>query len=93
MTALTTIFGLLPMAVGDATFIGIPYAPMGRVVAGGMVAGTVLTLFFVPYLYSVLDDMRDSGRRWLAWVLRPRSRSMAGDDRATQEGAAPVPGK
>lgn len=71
MTALTTIFGLLPMALGTSTFIGIPYAPMGRVVAGGMVAGTVLTLFFVPYLYSVLDDMRDSGSRWLAWVTGP----------------------
>lgn len=68
MTALTTIFGLLPMAMGTSTFVGIPYAPMGRVVAGGMVAGTLLTLFFVPYLYSVLDDMRESGRRWWAWV-------------------------
>lgn len=68
MTALTTIFGLLPMAMGTATFVGIPYAPMGRVVAGGLVAGTLLTLFFVPYLYSVLDDMRDSGRRWWSWV-------------------------
>jgi len=75
MTALTTIFGVLPMAMGSATFIGIPYAPMGRVVAGGMIAGTLLTLFFVPYLYSVLDDMRDSGHRWLAWVLAGRRRS------------------
>ncbi len=72
MTALTTIFGLLPMALGTSTFIGIPYAPMGRVVAGGMVAGTVLTLFLVPYLYSVLDDMRDSSSRWAAWVARPK---------------------
>ncbi len=72
MTALTTIFGLLPMALGSSSFIGIPYAPLGRVVAGGLAAGTVLTLFFVPYLYSVLDDMRGSFRRWLAWVLRGR---------------------
>lgn len=72
MTALTTIFGVLPMALGTDTFIGIPYAPMGKVVGGGMVAGTFLTLFFVPYLYTVLDDMRDSGSRWLAWVLHRR---------------------
>lgn len=77
MTALTTIFGLMPMALGSSTFIGIPYAPMGRVVAGGMVAGTLLTLFFVPYLYSVLDDMRDSAVRWAGWVLRePGTRTM-----------------
>jgi len=69
MTALTTIFGLLPMATGASTFIGIPYAPMGRVVAGGLIAGTVLTLFFVPYLYSILDDMRASAVRWMAYIL------------------------
>lgn len=68
MTALTTIAGLIPMAVGSDTVVGIPYAPLGRVVAGGLVAGTLLTLFFLPYLYAVLDDMRGSGRRWFAWV-------------------------
>ena len=68
MTALTTIFGLLPMSLGSSTFVGMPYAPLGRVVVGGLVAGTILTLFFVPYLYSVLDDIRASASRWLAWV-------------------------
>ncbi len=69
MTALTTIFGVLPMAVGDANFVGMPYAPLGRVVAGGLAAGTLLTLFLLPFLYSVLDDARDTSRRWLAWVV------------------------
>jgi len=70
MTALTTVFGLLPMAVGSSAFIGMPYAPLGRVVAGGLVAGTLLTLFFVPFMYSVLDDMRMSGSRWRAGITR-----------------------
>ena len=74
MTALTTIFGLLPMALGTSTFVGIPYAPLGRVVAGGLAAGTVLTLYLVPYLYSILDDMGESGKRWAAWVRRPGKR-------------------
>jgi HAE1 family hydrophobic/amphiphilic exporter-1 len=69
MTALTTIFGVLPMALGDSSFVGMPYAPLGRVVAGGLAAGTVLTLFLLPFLYSVLDDARDTSRRWLAWVV------------------------
>ncbi len=69
MTALTTIFGLLPMALGTSNFLGMPYAPLGRVVAGGMVAGTILTLFLVPYLYTVLDDTRASAGRWLRWVV------------------------
>jgi HAE1 family hydrophobic/amphiphilic exporter-1 len=68
MTALTTICGLMPMAAGTATFIGIPYAPLGRVVVGGLVAGTILTLFFVPFMYTVLDDIRGSTVRWAAWI-------------------------
>ena len=73
MTALTTIIGLMPMALGDSTFVGIPYAPLGRVVAGGMVAGTVLTLFLVPFLYTVLDDIRATASRWLAWIAAPQA--------------------
>ncbi|HCH64211.1 MAG TPA: hypothetical protein DFR83_15515 [Deltaproteobacteria bacterium] len=71
MTALTTIFGVLPMAMGTSTFVGMPYAPLGRVVAGGLAAATLLTLFFVPFLYSVLDDMRATGGRWAVWVVAP----------------------
>ncbi|MBM4367150.1 MAG: efflux RND transporter permease subunit, partial [Deltaproteobacteria bacterium] len=67
MTALTAIVGVIPMATGDDTFVGIPYAPLGRVVGFGMATATVLTLFFVPYLYAFLDDLRASGARWLAF--------------------------
>lgn len=73
MTALSAVVGVIPMALGTATFVGIPYAPMGRVVASGMVVATFLTLFFVPYLYAQLDDMRAGGGRWLAYIW-PRSR-------------------
>ncbi len=58
MTALTTIGGLVPMAVGQASLLGLEYAPLGRVVIGGLIAGTGLTLFAVPLLYSLLDDLR-----------------------------------
>ncbi len=68
MTAMTTFFGLLPMALGRSTFLDIPYAPLGRVVAGGLATATVLTLFFVPLLYTLLDDMRGAGRRWFAFA-------------------------
>jgi len=72
MTALTTIFGLLPMAVGNSSFVGMPYSPLGRVVAGGLATGTVLTLFLLPFLYTVLDDMRDTARNWMAHILGDR---------------------
>lgn len=66
MTALTTISGLVPMALGDSEFVGIPYAPLGRTVIGGLAAATLLTLVFVPYLYAALDDLR----LWAGQVLR-----------------------
>ena len=69
MTAITTIIGLMPMAFGESALFGIPYAPMGKVVAGGLAAGTVLTLFYVPLLYSILDDMRQSASARIGWVM------------------------
>ncbi len=68
MTALTTICGLLPMALGSSGFIGMPYAPLARVVGGGIAAATVLTLFLVPFLYSCLDDLRDTGSRLVRYA-------------------------
>lgn len=63
MTAMTTIGGLIPMAVGKASMLGIEYAPLGRVVIGGLLTGTVLTLFAVPLFYALLDDLRHLPRR------------------------------
>ncbi len=73
MTALSAIMGVVPMALGSDTFVGIPYAPLGRVILAGMLVATVLTLFFVPYLYALLDDLRSAFWRWLAFVW-PRAR-------------------
>ena len=68
MTAMTTIFGLLPMAYGGDATSGISYASMGRVVAGGLFAGTLLTLFFVPLLYLLIDDLRERVSLAVAWA-------------------------
>jgi len=62
MTALTTVVGLIPMAMGDANLIGIPYAPMGRAIIGGMLTATLSTPIVVPLVYSVIDDMRKKMR-------------------------------
>jgi HAE1 family hydrophobic/amphiphilic exporter-1 len=58
MTALTTIFGLLPMALGKTGLIGIPYGPMGITLIGGLISSTFLTLFAVPVFYTYFDDLR-----------------------------------
>jgi HAE1 family hydrophobic/amphiphilic exporter-1 len=70
MTAATTIVGLLPMAVGKAGLIGIPYYPLGRAVIGGLLASTVLSLVLVPLMYSVLDDFRSMLLSML-WRAKP----------------------
>lgn len=59
MTALTTIFGLMPMAVGNTGLVGIPYAPMGITLIGGLISSTFLTLFAVPVFYTYFDDLRN----------------------------------
>jgi len=59
MTAFTTIGGLIPMAVGGASLVGIPYAPMGRTIIGGLFTSTMLSLVAVPWAYTLFDDMRD----------------------------------
>lgn len=54
MTALTTILGLLPLAlgVGEGTEMN---QPMGIAVIGGLVSSTLLTLYVVPVIYSLFD--------------------------------------
>ncbi|HLQ95854.1 MAG TPA: efflux RND transporter permease subunit [Pseudogracilibacillus sp.] len=54
MTALTTILGVVPLAlgIGEGTEI---QQPMGISVIGGLISSTFLTLFIVPVLYSFLD--------------------------------------
>jgi HAE1 family hydrophobic/amphiphilic exporter-1 len=57
MTAMTTIVGLLPMAMfGDHTGQGISYVTMSIAVAGGLAFSTAFTAFAVPLVYTYLDD-------------------------------------
>ena len=73
MTALTTIGGLIPMAIGASEIVGIPYAPLGRTVIGGLVASTVLTLFVVPIFYTLIDDARQWIGGFIAASDEPRA--------------------
>jgi HAE1 family hydrophobic/amphiphilic exporter-1 len=53
MTALTTIIGMTPLALGIGDS-GETWAPMARTVMGGLSVATLLTLFVLPGLYVVL---------------------------------------
>jgi HAE1 family hydrophobic/amphiphilic exporter-1 len=57
MTALTTILGLLPIAMGigegsEST------QPMGIVIVSGLTFATFLTLFVIPIFYTLVTDLR-----------------------------------
>jgi len=56
MTTVAMIFGMVPlaMALGEGAE---QRAPMGRAVIGGLITSTLLTLFVVPVVYTLLDDM------------------------------------
>lgn len=71
MTALTTILGCVPLAVGEETFSGL-----GRALIGGLTTGTVLTLFVVPLFYALIDDTREWFSNFVA-TLAGRKRERA----------------
>jgi HAE1 family hydrophobic/amphiphilic exporter-1 len=55
MTTFAMIFGMLPVAL--ATSEGSEFrSPMGQAVIGGLITSTLLTLFVVPVVYSIIDD-------------------------------------
>jgi len=56
MTAISTIAGVLPVAIGLGTG-GEVRAPMAIAVIGGLTTSTILTLFVVPVTYILFDDI------------------------------------
>ncbi|HWB73318.1 MAG TPA: efflux RND transporter permease subunit, partial [Nannocystaceae bacterium] len=50
MTALTTVLGLVPMAMGGSAVGGLFYFPLARCVIGGLVSSAVFTLFGLPLI-------------------------------------------
>lgn len=54
MTATTTIIGLVPLALGLGEG-GEAQAPMARAVIGGLLSSTLITLVFVPVVYSLFE--------------------------------------
>lgn len=62
MTSLTTILVLLPLSLGLGESARLR-APMAIAVISGLCASTVLTLFVIPAVYSVLDSLSFTSRK------------------------------
>ncbi len=56
MTAMTTLFGVLPIALGRAEGMELQQ-PLGIVVVGGLFTSTFLTLIIIPVMYQIFDDL------------------------------------
>ena len=55
MTSLTTMLGLVPMSLGLGEG-GELQAPLARVVIGGLLTSTLITLIFIPTVYTIFEE-------------------------------------
>jgi HAE1 family hydrophobic/amphiphilic exporter-1 len=73
MTALATIFALLPMGIGLTGGGGFISQPLAIVVIGGLVSSTVLTLVVLPALYYLVEGAKE--RRDARRASAPKKRA------------------
>ena len=84
MTTATTVVGLLPMAMVEASGSFISYKSLARGVMGGLIVSTAATLVVVPIAYTLLDDLRRLFFELLG-SLRRKRRSKARPTRPPEE--------
>jgi HAE1 family hydrophobic/amphiphilic exporter-1 len=80
MTTLTTVIGLMPLAVpamfpdvfGPQEGRSAMYAPVGLAVVGGLLTSTPLTLFLMPVVYVMLDDLAEGLRKVISTAHKLR---------------------
>ena len=83
MTTIAMVAGMVPTALGEGDG-GEFRAPMAIAVIGGLIVSTVLSLVFVPSIYSVMDDVT----RLFSWVF---GRFVGPKDEAPEHEVAPMP--
>ena len=64
MTTLTTIFGMLPMALSTATGSEL-WSPLSITIIGGLSISTLVTLVLIPILYSMLIKEKNNSKQVL----------------------------
>lgn len=74
ITALTTIIGMLPMALSRSE--GSEFrAPMAVAIVGGLTTATFFTLFVVPIIYDKFDSFSKNLQRWATSILHGKESS------------------
>jgi HAE1 family hydrophobic/amphiphilic exporter-1 len=58
MSTSIQVVGVLPIAMGKAKIMGIPYASLGIAIMSGMLFSTLATLVVLPMLYELMDDLQ-----------------------------------
>jgi len=61
ITNLTTIFGLIPMALSGHTEGGALRQPLAVAMIGGLTASTIMTFFVVPVIYTYFEKIKAKG--------------------------------
>ncbi len=72
MTALTSVIGLIPMALSEPPGEGIDYRSLATCVAGGLTVSTFFTLWVIPLVYTWMDDLATLSAREFSRAFRPR---------------------
>ncbi|MFT8343278.1 MAG: efflux RND transporter permease subunit [Clostridium beijerinckii] len=78
MTTLAMIFGMIPLAISNGMGSEMR-APMAEAVIGGLVTSTILTLFVVPIMYTVFDDLKRKFRKKIHSRESQRTEDMNGN--------------
>ncbi|MFJ3978253.1 efflux RND transporter permease subunit [Streptomyces sp. NPDC090021] len=90
MTALATIFALLPMALGVTGEGGFISQPLAVVVIGGLVSSTLLTLLLVPTLYTMVELRKERRRAKRSAKREARPTAVPPQEQAAEEAPAKV---
>jgi HAE1 family hydrophobic/amphiphilic exporter-1 len=96
MTTMTTLLGMLPLAVGDAVVgggggDGPAYYPMARAIIGGLAFSAVISLLIVPMFYVWFDELDTWRRRVLGAGARSAARRAEQPAALSQESAPDAP--
>ena len=86
MTTLTTLLGMLPLAIGDAQVggggEGPAYYPLARAIIGGLAFSAIVSLIIVPMFYVWFDDLNLWRKRVFTRAQPAAATSPAGSPQA-----------